>query len=242
MSTYRPQISVTGFVLVIDDDVELAEIIGVALEMRGYVVEYAHDGVTGLHLAGDSKFDAIVLDKSLPGLDGVALCRRLRENRRTTPVLMLTGHTGLEDKIQALDAGADDYMCKPFDLRELEARLGALIRRTLGKTVHEVLTVGDLRLDMGTLEICREGRPITVGPVSLRILELLMRESPRVVLRDALERSVWGEELPDSDTLRSHVYVLRRAIDRPFKYPLIQTLPQVGYRIADHQRAAAQNL
>jgi DNA-binding response OmpR family regulator len=234
MPTDRQKMRNAGFVLIVEDNVELAQTVGQYLDQRGYAVDYAHDGTTGLRLAADQRYDAIILDKGLPGLDGMTVCRRLRaEYRNTTPIVMLTGHTSLEDKLQALDGGADDYICKPFDLRELGARLSVLIRRGQGKTVQDVLAVGDLTFDTGTLEVVRAGQPIDIGPVPLRILEVLMRESPRVVSRERLERQIWGESLPDSDTLRSHLYILRRAMDKPFDYPLLHTLPFVGYRLAD---------
>jgi len=241
MSTDRPKLRNAGFILIVEDNVELAQSVGLYLDHRGYAVDYAHDGVTGLRLAAEQKYDVIILDKGLPGLDGMSVCRRLRsEFRSTTPIVMLTGHTGLEDKLQALDGGADDYICKPFDLRELGARLSVLIRRGQGKTVQDVLSVGDLTFDTGTLDIHRAGQPIVIGPVPLRILEFLMRESPKVVTRERLERQVWGESLPDSDTLRSHLYILRRAIDKPFEYPLLHTLPYVGYRLADVRENTAE--
>ena len=234
MPTDRQKLRNTGFVLIVEDNVELAKTVGLYLDQRGYAVDYAHDGMTGLRLAADQRYDAIILDKGLPGLDGMTVCRRLRaEHRSATPIVMLTGHTSLEDKLQALDGGADDYICKPFDLRELGARLSVLIRRGQGKTVQGVLAVGDLTFDTGTLEVVRAGQTIEIGPVPLRILEVLMRESPRVVSRERIERQIWGESLPDSDTLRSHLYILRRAMDKPFDYPLLHTLPLVGYRLAD---------
>jgi len=241
MSPDRPKIRNAGFVLIVEDNVELAQSVGIYLDQRGYAVDYAHDGMTGLRLAADQKYDVVILDKGLPGLDGMTVCRRLRtEHRSTTPIVMLTGHTSLEDKLQALDGGADDYICKPFDLRELGARLSVLIRRDQGKTVQGILAVGDLTFDTGTLEVTRAGQPIEIGPVPLRILEFLMRESPKVVSRERIERQVWGESLPDSDTLRSHLYILRRAIDKPFAYPLLHTLPYVGYRLVDMRAVEAE--
>jgi DNA-binding response OmpR family regulator len=233
MASDRPKLPYAGIVLTVEDDVELARSVGLFLEGRGYEVDYAHDGITGLRLASNQKYDAVILDRGLPGMDGLAICRRLRtEHQSGVAIVMLTGHTDLEDKLQALDSGADDYICKPFDLRELAARLSVLIRRDRGKTVQSVLTVGDLTFDTGTLEVVRDGQPVMLGPVPLRILEFLMRESPRVVSRDRIERHVWGESLPDSDTLRSHLYMLRKLIDRPFKHPLLHTLPHVGYRLS----------
>ena len=203
------------------------------LERRGYVLDHAADGVTGLHLAVTGDYDVIILDLMLPGMDGITLCTKLRnEARKNTPVLMLTARDTLDEKVSGLDAGADDYLVKPFEIQELEARLRALIRRHQGGLNPETFTAGDLVLDTGTLVVRRAGRELALTPISLKLLTALMRASPRVVSRQELERQVWGDVLPDSDTLRSHLYNLRKAIDRPFDRPLLQTVQGAGYRIA----------
>jgi DNA-binding response OmpR family regulator len=167
-------------------------------------------------------------------MDGLSVCRKLREEaRRDTPLLMLTARDTQQDKISGLDAGADDYLVKPFDIRELEARLRALVRRRRGSIASETLRVSDLSLDTGTLEVQRGGRRLTLTPIALKMLTVLMRASPRVVSRTDLEREVWGDLLPDSDTLRSHLYTLRKAIDKPFDRPLLHTVHGAGYRLAD---------
>ncbi len=221
-------------VLLIEDHRDIAEMVGSYLESRGYTIDFAEDGVTGLHLAVVNDYDAIVLDLMLPGLDGLSVCRKLREEaRRDTPLLMLTARDTQQDKITGLDAGADDYLVKPFDIRELEARVRALVRRRRGQLAAEVLRVADLSLDTGTLEVSRAGRPLTLTPTAFKLLTVLMRASPRVVSRQDLEREVWGDLLPDSDTLRSHLYTLRKVIDRPFDRPLLHTVHGAGYRLAD---------
>lgn len=221
-------------VLLIEDHRDIAEMVGGYLESRGYTIDFAEDGVTGLHLAVVNDYDAIVLDLMLPGLDGLAVCRKLREEaRRDTPLLMLTARDTQQDKVTGLDAGADDYLVKPFDIQELEARVRALVRRRRGQLAAEVLKVADLSLDTGTLEVSRAGRPLTLTPTALKLLTVLMRASPRVVSRQDLEREVWGDLLPDSDTLRSHLYTLRKVIDRPFDRPLLHTVHGAGYRLAD---------
>jgi DNA-binding response OmpR family regulator len=218
----------------IEDHRDIAEMVGSYLESRGYTIDFAEDGVTGLHLAVVNDYDAIVLDLMLPGLDGLAVCRKLREEaRRDTPLLMLTARDTQQDKVTGLDAGADDYLVKPFDIRELEARVRALVRRRRGQIAAEVLRVADLSLDTGTLEVSRAGRPLTLTPTALKLLTVLMRASPRVVSRQDLEREVWGDLLPDSDTLRSHLYTLRKVIDKPFERPLLHTVHGAGYRLAD---------
>jgi len=221
-------------VLLIEDHRDIAESIIDYLEPRGFSVDYAADGIGGLHLAVTQNYDVIVLDVGLPGADGFVVCRKLREEaRRDTPILMLTARDTLEDKITGLEAGADDYLVKPFEIRELEVRMRSLVRRHRGATARESYRVGDLTLDLSTLQVTRSGRPLVVTPIGLRLLTVLMRASPRVVSRTDLEREVWGDVPPDSDALRSHLYNLRKAIDRPFDHPLLHTVSARGYRLAD---------
>jgi len=223
-----------GSILLVEDNQDIAEMVFAYFENRGYTVDYAADGVAGLHLAVTQDFDAIILDLMLPGLDGLELCNKLRqESRRATPLLMLTARDTLEDKVAGLEVGADDYLIKPFEMRELEARVKSLIRRRRGNVSPESLKVGDLELDTGTLQATRAGENIQLSPIGLKILTILMRASPRVVSRREVEREVWGDILPDSDTLRSHLYNLRKQVDKPFEKPLIHTVQGAGFRIAD---------
>ena len=174
-------------ILLVEDHRDIAEMVGAYLEARGYVIDYAGDGVTGLHLAVVNSYDAVVLDLMLPGMDGLTLCRKLREEAHCeTPLLMLTARDTQDDKITGLDAGADDYLVKPFDIRELEARIRALLRRHRGALAPDLLTVGDLTLDTGTLEVQRAGTRLTLTPIGLKLLTVLMRASPRVVSRQEL--------------------------------------------------------
>ncbi len=224
----------SGLVLLVEDNRGISETVGEFLERRGYSVDYAADGVTGLHLAVSNSYDVIVLDLMLPGMDGLDVCRKLRqEAKKSTPVLMLTARDTLEDKVTGLDAGADDYLVKPFEVKELEARVRALIRRDRRQVSQEVLRVGDLVLDTATLRLTRAGKDLAVSPIGLKLLTILMRESPRVVSRRDIEREVWGDMLPDSDTLRSHLYNLRKVIDKPFQSTLLHTIHSAGYRLAD---------
>lgn len=220
-------------VLLVEDHRDIAGAIVDFLEGRGFAVDYAADGITGLHLAVTNPYDVIVLDVMLPGLDGISVCRKLREEARNdTPLLMLTARDTLDDKVAGLGAGADDYLVKPFEVRELEARLRTLLRRRRGAVAREIYTVDDLTLDTATLQVTRDGHALALTPIGLKLLTVLMRASPRVVSRQQLEREVWGDLLPDSDTLRSHLYTLRKAIDRPFERPLLHTMPGAGYRLA----------
>lgn len=224
----------SGLVLLIEDNRGISEMVGEYLERRGYSVDYAADGVTGLHLAVSNSYDVIVLDLMLPGIDGLDVARKLRQDaKKSTPILMLTARDTLDDKVSGLDAGADDYLVKPFEIKELEARVRALIRRDRRQVSQEVLRVADLVLDTATLRVTRGGKDLAVSPIGLRLLAILMRESPRVVSRRDIEREVWGDMLPDSDTLRSHLYNLRKVIDKPFKKSLLHTIHSAGYRLAD---------
>ncbi len=229
-----PENKTNATILLIEDHRDIAEMIYEFLESRGYEVDYAADGVSGLQLATDNEYDIMVLDLMLPGMDGLALCKKLREDARSDiPILMLTARDTLDDKLTGLDAGADDYLVKPFEVLELEARIRALLRRQRGTVTDETYQVGDLRLDTGTLQVTRGGKDINLPPIGLKLLTTLMRESPRVVTRQQLEREVWGDVLPDSDTLRSHLYSLRKAIDKPFQKPLLHTLSGMGYRLKE---------
>ncbi len=226
-------------ILVIEDNSDIAANLGDYLEDRGHTVDFAADGVTGLHLAVVNEFDAIVLDLNLPGMDGLEVCRKLRqEARRQTPVLMLTARDALEQKLSGFESGADDYLVKPFALQEVEARLVVLARRGKGLGPR-VLKVADLEYNLDTLEVHRGGKSVTLNPTALKILQALMEAAPSVVTRQELETRVWGEELPDSDSLRVHIHGLRAAVDKPFGKPLIQTRHGIGYRIADLDAVSA---
>ncbi|WP_426286641.1 response regulator transcription factor [Luteibacter sp. E-22] len=218
-------------VLVIEDNTDIATNIGDYLEDRGHVVDFAGDGVTGLHLAVVHDFDVIVLDLTLPGMDGLDVAKKLRhEAHKQTPVLMLTARDSLEHKLTGFESGADDYMTKPFALQELAARLEVLARRGKGPQ-SRVLKVGGLTYNLDTLTVTREGKSIQLNPIGLKLLQALMEASPSVVTRQDLEQRVWGEELPDSDSLRVHIHGLRAAIDKPFEEPLIHTRHGIGYRM-----------
>ena len=218
--------------LVIEDNMNLVANIVAYLEARGHVLDAAPDGVTGLHLALTQRYDALIVDWMLPRMIGPDVIRRLREQGEgDVPVIMLTARDELPDKIVGFRAGADDYLTKPFDLPELEIRLEALQARSRGRGRSTVLQVEDLRLDLSTLEATRGGQPVHLFPAGRRLLEVLMRASPAVVTRGQLEAALWGDDPPDGDMLRSHIYELRRAVDSPGRPKLIQTIPRVGYRL-----------
>lgn len=219
-------------ILVIEDNKDILTNILDYLSLQGYITDCAQDGLSGLHLASTEAFDLIILDIMLPGIDGFQICQRLRnEARCEIPIIMLTAKDALEDRLQGLKSGADDYLIKPFALSELAARIEAILRRSSGNRAH-ILQVGDLTYDIDSLEVIRSGAVLKINPIGLKLLAVLMRKSPAVVRREVLEESIWGENLPDSDSLRAHIHQLRQIIDKPFVLPLIQTMHGIGYRLS----------
>lgn len=219
--------------LLIEDHTDIAANIAEYFTARGDTVAHATDGRAGLDLALNQSFDAIVLDLMLPGIDGIGICRQLRQAGHTrVPILMLTAKDLLTDKVEGFEAGADDYLVKPFSLIELDARLKALVRRASPPQVQRVLVVGDLKFDLNTLEAERAGERIKLNPTTRRILAVLMQNSGRVVTRAELEHELWGDRAPEGDFLRAHMHALRTAIDRNFPVKLLHTVHGTGYRLA----------
>ncbi len=224
---------INASILLVEDHRDIAELVFDYLEARGCSVDYAADGRDALRLGMDNRYDVVVLDIMLPGMDGLELCRRLRgEARLSSPVLMLTARDTLTDKLAGFDSGADDYLVKPFDLAELEARLRSLLRRSRGGAQGEVLVIADLTFDTRSMKVSRAGQDLVLTPIGLKILKVLMQESPAVVDRRVIERAIWGDLPPDSDALRSHMYNLRKVVDKPFPRALIHTLHSAGFRLA----------
>lgn len=222
-------------ILVIEDNRDILANVLDYLQLKGYSVDCAQDGLSGLHLASTGHYDLIVLDIMLPGIDGYQVCKRLREDAHNdVPILMLTARDTLEQRLQGLNAGADDYLIKPFALSELVARIEAILRRSQGSRKRQ-LKVADLVYDLDTLHISRAGQTLKLNPLTMKLLEILMRKSPAVVRREVLEEALWGDDCPDSDSLRSHVHQLRQVIDKPFATPLLHTLHGVGYRLAENE-------
>ncbi|NHC06198.1 response regulator transcription factor [Azonexus fungiphilus] len=217
--------------LIVEDNSDILANILDYLEAAGHVVDCARNGPGGLHLALTGHYDLIVLDIMLPGMDGYQLCRSLREAGCQVPVIMLTARDALDDRLQGLRSGADDYLVKPFALAELEARIEAILRRTRG--ARQRLQVADLVLDLDSCRASRGGQPLRLNPACLKLLETLMRKSPGVVRREALETALWGDDPPASDSLRSHLHLLRQAVDKPFPRPLLHTVHGVGYRLGE---------
>ena len=217
--------------LIIEDNPAIVDNITDFLEAKGYILDFAMDGIGGLHLALTQDYDVIVLDLMLPGMDGITLCQKLRrEASKQVPVIMLTARDTLDDKLLGFESGADDYLVKPFALKELEARIKALAKRRAVADA-KVLAVGDLHLDLGSFEVTRQGQKIDLNNTGISILKRLMEASPNVVSRKDLENHLWGDMPPGSDVLRSHIYTLRKKIDKPFKYTMIETVHGIGFRL-----------
>lgn len=220
-------------ILLVEDDFDVAQNICEYFEADGHTVEWAPDGLIGLERGTSEARDVIILDISLPRMSGIDLCRRFRELGFTAvPILMLTARSDLPDKVKAFQYGADDYVVKPFALEELQERIRALVRRANGFEASSVLRVGDLEYDTATQSIKRAGRILPITATGRKILEALMRNSNRVVSRVEIEHLVWGDDPPQSDSLKIHIHALREVIDKPFDVALITTVRGAGYRIS----------
>ncbi len=222
------------YILVVEDERRLAQVIRKVLEEEGHTVDVAYDGEDGLAMATDGSHDVIALDILLPGMDGLEVCRALRANRVDTPVLLLTALDAVEDRVRGLDAGADDYLPKPFAFQELLARLRALGRRRGQAREPDRLRTGDLVLDLRRRRAERNGKTIELSPKEFALLEFLMRNEGRVVTRTQILDHVWGYDYsPDSNLVDVYVTYLRRKVDRGHQRKLIRTVRGAGYALEE---------
>ncbi len=223
-------------ILIVEDDADIAGNLYDFLEGRGYEVDAAPDGLTALHLLATHRFDVIVLDIGLPGVDGLTLAQRIRQDARSAvPILMLTARDTLDDKLAGFSAGADDYLVKPFALKEVEARLQALLKRAQGRVVESTMRVGELSYDPFSGNATWQGRQLKISPKSLKLLVTLMEQPGRLFTREELEQAVWGQLQASSDTLRSHLSQLRRELSLPEGKSMIETVHGRGYRLVTHE-------
>jgi two-component system response regulator MprA len=217
-------------ILVVDDEPAVRQALDRALRFEGYETQLADDGVTALSAVAENPPDAIVLDVAMPRIDGLEVCRRLRTAADPTPILLLTARAAVSDRVTGLDAGADDYLVKPFALEELLARLRALLRRTGPLQDDEVLRFADLSLDPGTREVRRNGRPIELTRTEFLLLELLLRNPRQVLPREVIFDRVWGYDFgANSNSLEVYVGYLRRKTEAEGESRLIHTVRGVGY-------------
>jgi len=223
-------------ILVVEDEPRMATLLERGLREEGYAVDVAVDGPEGLWLGTENDYDAVVLDVLLPGLDGFEVCRRMRAAERWAPVLLLTARNEVEDRVRGLDAGADDYLTKPFSFAELAARVRALVRRRSGER-PVIVEVGDLQLDPATHLVQRGGAEVPLSPKERALLELLMRHAGEVVTRSQILDHVWDFAYSGvSNVVDQYVGYLRKKIDRPFGRHDIETVRGVGYRFRDSSR------
>lgn len=221
-------------ILLVEDEFDVARSVCEYLESHGHTVEWAPDGLIGLESATRQSFDIVIIDISLPRLSGIQLCRRIRDlGFSNTPVLMLTARDELSYKLEAFEAGADDYVVKPFALEELLVRMNALERRASSRQSSNRLQVADLEYDLATQKVSRGGDDLSIPLMGRKILELLMRNHHRVVTKQEIEGILWEGDAPQSDVLRIHIHSLRDIIDKPYPVKLLETVRGIGYRLHD---------
>ena len=227
-------------ILVIEDDKQTRDFLVQGLTQSGHVVDAASDGKDGLFLALEQEFDVIVVDRMLPGLDGLSIIETVRNSGNRAPILILSALGEVDDRVEGLQRGGDDYLVKPFAFSELEARLEALIRRSEGEAAETRLQVADLEMDLLARQVRRAGREIELQPREFRLLEYLMRHSGQVVTRTMLLEKVWDYHFdPQTNVIDVHISRLRSKIDRDFDPPLIQTVRGAGYALREPETASS---
>ena len=222
-------------VLIIEDSTEIAANVGEYLDAKGHAVDFAQNGITGYQLAMQNTYDVIVLDLILPGMDGLTLCKKYQEEKTSSraPILMLTAKDTIDDIVTGLATGADDYLVKPFSLQILLARLEVLARRANQQDQQNIIETHDLSMNLDTREVKRANTVISLKPTTAKILEFLIRNTHRVVPRREIEKEVWGDNPPNGDPIRAHIYNIRRSVDRDTDIKLVHTIHGIGYRVAN---------
>lgn len=215
--------------LLVEDNITLATTVSTYLKLEGISCDFAANGKAGLSLALANSYHAILLDINLPKMNGLQICEALREQGVEVPILMLTARDTLDDKLAGFNAGTDDYLVKPFQMEELAARIRALAHRRSSQA--KKLSLADLEIDVQKKMAVRAGKKLDLTPTGWVILVTLMRNAPNVVSRAELEQAVWGDETPDTDLLKVHLYRLRQQVDKPFNVTLIHTIPNHGFVI-----------
>jgi len=217
--------------LLVEDDIDLATAVIEYLEMESIQCDSAYNGLTGMNLIENNDYQVIILDLNLPKMDGLEVCKKMRELGDDTPVLMLTARDSLNDKVAGFNAGTDDYLVKPFAMEELIVRIKALSLRRSGQINN--LSVGDLTVDLVRKIAVRGGRELKLSPSSFKLLEILMRQSPMPVSREYLMQGLWGDDQPDSNSLKVHIYKLRKELETNADTPLLHTVTGHGFSIRE---------
>jgi two-component system OmpR family response regulator len=221
-------------ILVVEDDPDAADYILKGLREEGYTVEHVVDGRDGLYLASSSNFDAVVMDRMVPGMDGLSVVKALRAAEVGVPILILSALGQLDERVKGLRAGGDDYLTKPFGFSELSARLANLMRRGGGKAERTTLNCADLHMDLLARKVTRAGRPLDLLPREFKLLEHLLRNKGRVVTRTMLLEQVWDYRFdPHTSLIDTHISRLRKKIDEGFDRPLLHTVRGAGYRLSE---------
>ncbi|OAJ93260.1 response regulator transcription factor [Vibrio bivalvicida] len=215
--------------LLVEDDLDLAKAIVDYLALEDIQCDHASNGLSGLSFAEQGRYDAVILDLNLPKMNGLEVCAKLREQGVDVPVLMLTAKDTLDDKLTGFSKGADDYLVKPFAMEELIIRAQVLSRRRSGQV--NKLCVADLEVNLQTQTVTRANTPLKLSPIGFKLLETLVRASPNTVSREKLMQCVWGDEQPDSNSLKVHMFNLRKAVDNSFETKLIQTIAGRGFAL-----------
>lgn len=227
-------------ILVVEDEEEVASYLAKGLKEHGYAVDVAHDGKEGLYLALSEPFDAMIIDRMLPNVDGLSIVRSVRQSGATTPVLILSALGQVDDRVEGLREGGDDYLIKPFSFSELIARLDALQRRTTPSGTQTTLIVGDLEMDLLARTVRRSGQEIDLKPREFSLLEYLMRNTGRVITRTMLLEHVWDYHFdPQTNVIDVHISRLRQKIDRGFDTELLQTVRGAGYTLRAPDQATS---
>ena len=222
-------------ILLAEDDRAISGAVKKRLTAEGYAVDVCENGRDAYDYMQAAAYDVVLMDIMMPGEDGLSVVRRARAQGMDTPILFLTARDSVDDRVTGLDAGGDDYLVKPFSMKELDARLRALVRRARGRQTRSVLRWEDIELDPAAHSATRSGVPLRLSPTGFVILETLLRAAPAVVPRTELEQAIWGDFPPDSDALRTHIHELRQKLDKPFTCPLLKTIPHVGYTLVRHE-------
>ena len=220
-------------VLLVEDDIDLATTIVDYLDIEDIECDHASNGVLGLNLLQINDYQMIILDVNMPKMDGLTMCKTLREQGKDIPVLMLTARDSLDNKLEGFAAGSDDYLVKPFAMKELVARVQVLAKRKSGEAKR--LTLANLNLDLAKRSADVEGQTLKLSPIAFKLLETLVRHAPQPVTRNSIMQTIWGEEQPDSNSLKVHVHHLRKQLEATTHQVTLETIPSVGFAITANE-------